>query len=325
MKIAVIYGGISTEHDVSIKSAKNVINNIDTNKYDVTPILIAKDGSWYKNGKLLKNIIEELKKVDVVFPILHGKFGEDGTVQGMLEMHKIPYVGCNVLASSICMDKIYTKIILDKAKIKQANYIHIKDENIYVDDEFEELELENDRIVELVEKKLGYPVFIKPSRSGSSIGIKKARNAQELIAGIQKAAEFDSKILVEEYIDGRELECAILNGKAIEVGEIVPGDDFYSYEAKYNNKESMVIVPAEIKTEIRNKIKYLAEKAFKVVDGTGLARIDFFLEDKTDELYINEINTMPGFTEISMYPKLCEAGNINYKDLISNLIESAVK
>ena len=188
MKIAVIYGGISTEHDVSIKSAKNVINNIDTNKYDVTPILIAKDGSWYKNGKLLKNIIEELKKVDVVFPILHGKFGEDGTVQGMLEMHKIPYVGCNVLASSICMDKIYTKIILDKAKIKQANYIYIKDENIYVDDEFEELELENDRIVELVEKKLGYPVFIKPSRSGSSIGIKKARNAQELIAGIQKAA-----------------------------------------------------------------------------------------------------------------------------------------
>lgn len=325
MKIAVIYGGISTEHDVSIKSAKNVINNIDTNKYDVTPILIAKDGSWYKNGKLSKNIIEELKKVDVVFPILHGKFGEDGTVQGMLEMHKIPYVGCNVLASSICMDKIYTKIILDKAKIKQANYIYIKDENIYVDDEFEELELENDRIVELVEKKLGYPVFIKPSRSGSSIGIKKARNAQELIAGIQKAAEFDSKILVEEYIDGRELECAILNGKAIEVGEIVPGDDFYSYEAKYNNKESMVIVPAEIKTEIRNKIKYLAEKAFKVVDGTGLARIDFFLEDKTDELYINEINTMPGFTEISMYPKLCEAGNINYKDLISNLIESAVK
>ena len=325
MKIAVIYGGISTEHDVSIKSANNGINNIDTNKYDVTPILIAKDGSWYKNGKLLKNIIEELKKVDVVFPILHGKFGEDGTVQGMLEMHKIPYVGCNVLASSICMDKIYTKIILDKAKIKQANYIYIKDENIYVDDEFEELELENDRIVELVEKKLGYPVFIKPSRSGSSIGIKKARNAQELIAGIQKAAEFDSKILVEEYIDGRELECAILNGKAIEVGEIVPGDDFYSYEAKYNNKESMVIVPAEIKTEIRNKIKYLAEKAFKVVDGTGLARIDFFLEDKTDELYINEINTMPGFTEISMYPKLCEAGNINYKDLISNLIESAVK
>lgn len=325
MKIAVIYGGISTEHDVSIKSAKNVINNIDTNKYDVTPILIAKDGSWYKNGKLLKNIIEELKKVDVVFPILHGKFGEDGTVQGMLEMHKIPYVGCNVLASSICMDKIYTKIILDKAKIKQANYIYIKDENIYVDDEFEELELENDRIVELVEKKLGYPVFIKPSRSGSSIGIKKARNAQELIAGIQKAAEFDSKILVEEYVNGRELECAILNGKAIEVGEIVPGDDFYSYEAKYNNKESMVIVPAEIKTEIRNKIKYLAEKAFKVVDGTGLARIDFFLEDKTDELYINEINTMPGFTEISMYPKLCEAGNIKYKDLISNLIESAVK
>ena len=325
MKIAVIYGGISTEHDVSIKSAKNVINNIDTNKYDVTPILIAKDGSWYKNGKLLKNIIEELKKVDVVFPILHGKFGEDGTMQGMLEMHKIPYVGCNVLASSICMDKIYTKIILDKAKIKQANYIYIKDENIYVDDEFEELELENDRIVELVEKKLGYPVFIKPSRSGSSIGIKKARNAQELIAGIQKAAKFDSKILVEEYIDGRELECAILNGKAIEVGEIVPGDDFYSYEAKYNNKESKVIVPAEIKTEIRNKIKYLAEKAFRVVDGTGLARIDFFLEDKTDELYINEINTMPGFTEISMYPKLCEAGNIKYKDLISNLIESAVK
>lgn len=325
MKIAVIYGGISTEHDVSIKSAKNVINNIDTNKYDVTPILIAKDGLWYKNGKLLKNIIEELKKVDVVFPILHGKFGEDGTVQGMLEMHKIPYVGCNVLASSICMDKIYTKIILDKAKIKQANYIYIKDENIYVDDEFEELELENDRIVELVEKKLGYPVFIKPSRSGSSIGIKKARNAQELIAGIQKAAEFDSKILVEEYVNGRELECAILNGKAIEVGEIVPGDDFYSYEAKYNNKESMVIVPAEIKTEIRNKIKYLAEKAFNVVDGTGLARIDFFLEDKTDELYINEINTMPGFTEISMYPKLCEAGNIKYKDLISNLIESAVK
>ena len=253
MKVAVIYGGMSTEHEVSKVSAKNVIDNLNKEKYEVYPILIEKDGTWSMNGKEVKNIIEILRDMNVIFPVLHGLYGEDGTIQGMLELLKIPYVGCRVLASSICMDKVYTKCIMEKAKINQAKYIYIRNENHYIDEEFEILELQNDEIINLVQEKLGFPVFVKPSNSGSSVGITKAKNGPELIKAIQTANEYDSKVLIEEAINGREVECAVLgndNVKASIVGEIVAADEFYSYDAKYNNSESKTNIPADIPEEI---------------------------------------------------------------------------
>ena len=201
IKVTVIYGGMSTEHEVSINSARNVIDNLDKSKYDINPILISKDGDFLdKNNKSIKNIIQELKATDVVFPALHGLYGEDGTIQGMLEMLNVPYVGCKVLASSVGMDKVYAKIVFTKANIPQAKYIYIKNENIYVNDEFEEIKLENDEIASLIEEKLEFPVFVKPSNSGSSVGVTKATNPSELIQSIQNASLFDKKVLIEEAI-----------------------------------------------------------------------------------------------------------------------------
>lgn len=328
MKVAVIYGGMSTEHEVSKVSAKNVIDNLNKDKYEVYPILIEKNGTWNMNNKEIKNIIEVLKGMDVVFPVLHGLYGEDGTIQGMFELLKIPYVGCKVLSSSICMDKVYTKCIMEKAKINQAKYIYIKNENKYIDDEFEILELQNDEIINLVQEKLGFPVFVKPSNSGSSVGITKAKNGPELIKAIQTANEYDSKVLIEEAINGKEVECAVLGNDNVEasiVGEVVAADEFYSYDAKYNNSESKTNIPVDIEEEKIEEIKKLAIKAFRAVDGSGLARVDFFVEKETGKIYINEINTMPGFTEISMYPKLWDYSGIKYSDLLDKVIELAIK
>lgn len=329
IKVAVIYGGMSTEHEVSINSAKNVIENLDKNRYEINQILIGKDGEFLdKNNKPIKNIIHELKSSDVVFPVLHGLYGEDGTIQGMLEMLNIPYVGCKVLASSVGMDKVYTKMVFDKAKIPQAKYIYIKNENIYVNDELEEMKLENDEIVNLVEKKLKFPVFVKPSNSGSSVGVTKASNPSELIQSIQNASLFDRKVLIEEAINGQEVECAVLgndNVEATTVGEIKSAENFYSYDAKYKNAESKTVIPADIPSERINEIKRLAIKAFKSIDGSGLSRVDFFVEKDTKKIYINEINTMPGFTSISMYPKLWENEGLKYPELLDKLIELAIE
>lgn len=326
-KVCVIYGGMSTEHDVSIISGKNVIDNLDKEKYNVSSIIIDKKGNWLEEGKkIIKNIVQHLKKYDVVFPVLHGKYGEDGTIQGLLELLQVPYVGCGVLASSICMDKVYTKRIFEKAKILQANYIVIKNDNIYVDENLDEIELNNSEIVELVEDKLGYPVFIKPSNSGSSVGINKAIDSQSLIEAIEQAKKYDNKILIEKGIDGKEVECAVLGNDKVEastVGEIIPAEEFYSYDAKYNNSDSIVKIPADLSEEKKNEIKTIAKKAFKAVDGKGLARVDFFIEKGTEKVIINEINTMPGFTEISMYPKLWNYEGLEYKELLTKLIELA--
>lgn len=324
-KVCVIYGGMSTEHDVSIISGNNIIDNLDKEKYNVSSIIIDKKGNWLEEGKKpIKNLMEHLKKIDIVFPALHGKYGEDGTIQGLLELLQVPYVGCGVLASSICMDKVYTKRIFEKAKILQANYIVIKNDNIYVDENLDEIELNNSEIVELVEDKLGYPVFIKPSNSGSSVGISKANDAQSLIEAIEQAKKYDNKILIEKGIDGKEVECAVLGNEKVEtstVGEIIPAEDFYSYDAKYNNSDSIVKIPADLSEEKKNEIKTIAKKAFKAVDGKGLARVDFFIEKGTEKVIINEINTMPGFTEISMYPKLWNYEGLEYKELLTKLIE----
>ena len=252
IKIAVIYGGMSTEHDVSVVSAKNVIDNLNIGKYEIHKIEIAKNGEWLSGGKRIKNIVEELQKVDVVFPVLHGLYGEDGTIQGMLELLGVPYVGCKVLASSVCMDKVYTKYILKNAKITQAKFVYIKNENTYVDDDLEEIELQNDEIIDVVEKKLGFPVFVKPSNSGSSVGVTKANNGAELIKALQTASQYDKKVLIEEAIVGKEVECAVLgNDKVLAstVGEILSAEDFYTYDAKYNNSESKTVIPASIPEE----------------------------------------------------------------------------
>ncbi len=329
IKVSVIYGGMSTEHEVSINSARNVIDNLDKSKYEINPILIEKSGEFIdKDNKAIKNIIQYLKDSDVVFPVLHGLYGEDGTIQGMLEMLNLPYVGCKVLASSIGMDKVYTKIIFEKAHIPQAKYIYIKSENIYINDEFEEIKLENDEIVKLVEEKLKFPVFVKPSNSGSSVGVTKATNQSELIKSIQNATLFDKKILIEEAINGQEVECAVLGNDDIEattVGEIKSAESFYSYDAKYKNVESKTVIPADIPIEKINEIKRLAIKAFKAIDGSGLSRVDFFVEKETKKVYINEINTMPGFTSISMYPKLWENEGLKYSELLDKMIELAIK
>ncbi len=327
INIGVIYGGISTEHEVSIKSGKSVINNLDKNKYNIFKIYIDKKGDFYDTdeGKI-DNVFTYLKKIDVIFPVLHGLYGEDGTIQGLLEILGIPYVGCGVLSSSIGMDKIYSKIIFEKASLNVAEYIYLKkdkDKYIYVKDNFSEEEIDIDKINDLIIDTLSYPVFIKPSRSGSSIGINKANSKDELKKYIDYAFRFDNKVLIERYIKGRELECAILNGKASSIGEILPSEEFYSYNAKYIG-DSKTIIPDDIPKEIINKIKKSAIKAFNAIDGKGLSRVDFFLEESTNKIYINEINTMPGFTEISMYPKLFNDVGISYRQLLDMLINDAI-
>ncbi len=330
IKLGIIYGGISTEHDISVMSAKSVIENLDREKYEINEIYINKYGKWfeYNNGEKekIENLVWTLKDLDVVFPVLHGLGGEDGTIQGMFEMLKIPYVGCGVLASSIGMDKVYSKAIFEKAGILQAPYVYIKKVEkgyVIINEKFEEEEFKIEKITD----KLKFPMFIKPSNSGSSVGIKKATNNSELKMAIEHAEKYDNKIIVEQGINAKEVECAVLEDKEIiasTVGEIIPAEEFYSFDAKYNIKESKTIIPAEIEEKQIEEIKKIAIKVFKAIDGKGLARVDFFIEKETNKIYINEINTMPGFTSISMYPKLFEASGITYSKLLDKLIECAL-
>ena len=350
LKVGVVFGGISSEHNVSKVSGTSVISNLDKEKYDVLPIYIDEKGNWYKYEKNINEIkildidrdiskdikpisdIENiLKSLDVVFPVLHGLGGEDGSIQGMFELFNIPYVGCGILASSVGMDKVYTKIIFEKAGIKQSKYEYIKKFNknyIYIDKEFNEETLNIDEIAQKINDNLKYPMFIKPSNSGSSVGINKANNIKELKEAIEFASKFDKKILIEEGIIGKEVECAVLGNEEVIsscVGEIKPAEDFYTFDAKYKNQESKVIIPADISEETSNEIRKLAIKAFKSIDGKGLSRVDFFVNEEKNEIYINEINTLPGFTTISMYPKLFEQVGIKYTDLLDKLINLALE
>ncbi len=329
-KLGVIFGGMSTENEVSVASAKSILKNLDKEKYEIYPIYIAKDGIWYQEGEdkeKIEDIIGYLQSLDVLFPVLHGLYGEDGTIQGLFELLKKPYVGCGVLASSVGMDKAYTKIIFDRAGLKQAKYEYIrkdKEKFIYMDKHFNEERLQLEEVAEKIVQNLTFPMFIKPSNSGSSVGINKAKNIEELKKYITYAAKFDNKILIEEGIEGKEVECAVLGKEEVIascVGEIKSAEEFYSYDAKYKNEESRTDIPANIPDEIANEIRKQAVKAFKSIDGKGLSRVDFFVENETNEIYINEINTLPGFTNISMYPKLFEASGITYQELLSKLIE----
>ena len=344
IKVGVIFGGQSTEHDVSVVSGSSVIKNLNKEKYEIYPIYISKNGEWFhyikpvqdieifeigeqpKELEKISNEFETLKKQDIIFPVLHGLYGEDGTIQGLLELLKVPYVGCKVLASGICMDKVYAKMIFEKAHINQAKAVVINAKNgyTYVDEELNNISTNLEGICDIVNEKLKYPVFVKPSNSGSSVGVSKAENDEELKNSIQEAAKYDKEILIEQGINGKEIECAVLgidNVEASCVGQILSADEFYDYDSKYKNAESKTIIPADVPKEISEKIRETAIKAFKAVKGSGLARVDFFVDKETNEIYLNEINTMPGFTNISMYPKLWENCGLTYSKLLDRLIE----
>lgn len=343
--IVVVMGGRSSEHEVSLMSAATVIENINTDIYNVIMVGITKEGQWklvesvdkIRDGSWVKGHTQamispetgrnelcliqgdkvERLHVDVVFPVLHGMNGEDGTLQGLLELAQIPYVGCGVLASACSMDKFYTKIIVDLIGIRQAKFVGVHRSELK----------EMDAVVSRVEKSLPYPVFVKPSKAGSSQGVGKAECREELIAALELAAKHDTKILVEENIVGRELECAVLGGadaKASGVGEILAADTFYTYEAKYNNAESKTVVDPELPEGKAEEIRRDAEAIFKALDCYGLSRVDFFLKEDTNEVVFNEINTLPGFTAISMYPMLWEARGLDKKALVQKLIDLAM-
>ncbi len=341
IKVGIVVGGMSSEHDVSLMSGNSILEKIDKEKYDIKVIYIKRNGNVYEYtgayDKIreinqsdlvpISSIIEAVKDCQVVFPVLHGKYGEDGCIQGALEMIGKAYVGCGVFTSSACMDKEFTKKILILAGIPVAKSITVQKEPHHYNCDLEDTEYTIEGLCEKAENYLHFPMFIKPSREGSSFGVTRAANRKGLINSIKEAEKYDSKILIEEEIKGREVECAVLGNRDImtsEVGEVKSAESFYTFDAKYNNQESRTEIPAQIKPEERDKIKKYAKLAYKAVNGTGLSRVDFFIRENGD-IILNEINTLPGFTKISMYPKLFEAAGISYSSLIDTLIELAIE
>lgn len=346
IKLCVIFGGQSPEHDISCISAESVISNLNEDKYRIIKLGITKkgewfifsgktsaisDGSWKKDKKHLKKAFispdskdkaifmfdkNGYKKIkpDIVMPVLHGEYGEDGTVQGLLELSGIKYTGMGVCASANGMDKAFSKVVFADAGIPQADWLVV---NTY--------EMENiDEIVEKTEKKLGYPCFVKPATTGSSVGVGKAKNREELIGALNNASKFARKILIEENIEGHEVECSVLgniNPIASVVGEILPEVEFYDFDAKYKSNTTKLAIPCDLPKEVTDKIREYAVKAFTALDGSGLSRVDFFVRYKDNSIVLNEINTMPGFTSISMYPKLWQASGKNYSDLLDEIIK----
>lgn len=351
-RIALVFGGKSGEHEVSIVSARSVAAAMNPAKYDLVPIHITKDGKWLghqASHKVLGTNYEALiqlgsaekllaeqksvaalskqsrfgfdfasEKIDAVFPVLHGPFGEDGTIQGLLEMLGAPYVGCGVLASALAMDKAMAKVHFSHAGLRVGKFQVILRH---------ELAAAQKRIVARAERDLRYPLFVKPANLGSSVGISKAHNRPELVRALSFAAEYDRKILLEAAFDARELEVAVLGNTDLAVsvvGEVEPCNEFYDYEAKYVKGDSKLTIPAALPKAVSEKIRKAASVAFKALDCEGMARVDFFLERGTNALYINEINTIPGFTSISMYPKMFAAAGVPYPALIDRLIELAL-
>ncbi|WP_143319877.1 D-alanine--D-alanine ligase family protein [Clostridium sp. HBUAS56010] len=342
----VLFGGQSSEHIVSCMSVLNVINHINKEKYDLLLIGITEEGRWIKTNSIeeiedgtwkggsvsailspdatMKGVIllegtrAELVHADVVFPVLHGLFGEDGTIQGLLDLAGIPYVGCGVLASAVSMDKLYTKIIVDDLGVKQADYVAVMRHELG----------DLDPVADKVEKKFSYPVFVKPSNAGSSKGVSRANDRKELKNALLLAGEHDRKILVEEMIVGREIECAVFGEgnnlpEASGVGEILAAAEFYDFDAKYYNSDSKTVVNPELPGGAAEKVREAAKAVFQAVDGYGLARVDFFVKADGTVIF-NEINTMPGFTAISMYPMLWEAAGVTKGELVDRLMESAM-
>jgi len=343
LRVGVLFGGRSGEHEVSLASAASVIRGLDPDKYEAVPIGISKDGHWLIGqgaAKMLPEVIKGGRRVmltadpteaalmpldrgagaqrlDVIFPVLHGTFGEDGTIQGMLDLAGLPYVGAGVLGSAIGMDKDVAKRLCQAAGIPVVPWVAVNRWHW----EKDPVAIKSD-----IEEKFSYPVFVKPATLGSSVGMTKVHNAEELGPALDLACEFGMKILVEKAMTAREIEVSVLGNhdpKASVPGEIIPHREFYDYTAKYLEDGTRLLIPAELKPAQIQKIQSLAVEAFRVLELTGMARVDFFLEKKGNKLFLNEVNTIPGFTSISMYPKLWEASGISFRELIDKLIELA--
>jgi D-alanine-D-alanine ligase len=347
MRVAVVFGGRSGEHEVSLVSAASIMRALDPGRYEVIPVGIGKDGRWYtgsgaleylRNGSgdcapcilppdptlralLVRNGSSYVEvPVDVVFPIVHGTFGEDGTLQGLLDLADIPYVGSGVMASAMAMDKIMQKILHREAGIPVPEFFWFRQEDW--DDQHE-------LVIRDAEEEFGYPVFVKPPNMGSSVGISKAVDRDSLRSAIELALTFDSKVLIEKAVTkAREIEIAVLGNRTAVVsvpGEVLPSNDFYDYDAKYVDGASRLVIPAEVDDEQKAIVEMWALKAFHVLDCEGMARVDFLIDGENGDIYLNEINTIPGFTSISMYPKLFEAAGIPYSELLDRLIDLALQ
>lgn len=350
LSVCVLFGGMSPEHEVSLRSAESVLNHLDPNKYNIFPVGITKDGDWMlfdgKDYSMLPSgqwqhcpgnrraaispirgqgllrfegdcVVRE--RIDVVFPVLHGENGEDGAMQGLLQMAGIPYVGPHVAASAVAMDKTLTKLVADQAGVPQADWylVHRGDLGHHMD-----------TVISRVEEKFQYPVFVKPAGTGSSVGVSKAADRDKLKEALLAAAVYDEKILVEEFVRGREVEVAVMgndNPVASVCGEIDSGADFYDYDAKYITDTSVAYIPARIDEEISESVRDLAVRVYRSIGCRGLSRVDFFVTYADNRVVFNEINTLPGFTSISMYPKLFEASGVPYAQLIDSLIELAME
>jgi D-alanine-D-alanine ligase len=359
LRIGVLFGGRSTEHEVSILSAQSIIAAMDPQRFEAVPLYIDKNGRWLVGGSLTRLVSEDaaskyvylppdpthhalvpaqdghghgspspgsgesrgegLPPLDAVFPVFHGLNGEDGTIQGVLELANIPYVGAGVLGSALGLDKIYMKRAFAAAGLPIVDYLPITRR---------QYEQDPNAFVALVEERLGYPCFSKFANSGSSVGTTKAHDRAELFAGLHLAASFDRKLLVERAVDARELEVSVLGNdepQASVVGEIVPAHEFYDYDAKYLDEGSRLVIPAAIEGDVAENVRAMALRVFQAVDAAGMARVDFFMERGTGRVLVNELNTIPGFTRISMYPKLWEASGLSYPKLIERLIDLAIE
>lgn len=350
LSVCVLFGGMSPEHEVSLRSAESVLNHLDKEKYNIFPVGITKTGEWIlyggtdysdlPNGKWqhceenrrvalspvrgqgLLNFEGDCvvrERIDVVFPVLHGENGEDGSVQGLLQLSGIAYVGPNVAASATCMDKTLTKLVADRAGIRQAAWQLVT---------ADELKGNIERLLERLEAAFAYPMFVKPAGTGSSVGVAKAKKREALQRALENAASFDRKILVEEFINGREVEVAVLGNDAPAAsvcGEIDAGTEFYDYDAKYISDCARLHIPARLDEETTERVRDTAIRVFEAMGCQGLSRVDFFVTYEGNEIVFNEINTIPGFTSISMYPKLFEASGIPYSELLDDLIELATE
>jgi D-alanine-D-alanine ligase len=339
-RLAILYGGRSAEHQVSVVSARSVMEALDPDRFEVVPIAITRAGAWLlpdrspleltasdgalpeveaAGTELAVRPEQGVGGVDVVFPILHGPFGEDGTVQGLFELADLPYVGSGVLASALAMDKAMAKVVLAQAGLPQAPYLVVPERDWRADP---------DRVAAEVGGRLQYPVFTKPARLGSSIGISKVKTPDGLADGLADAFAHDTKALVEQGIAARELECGVLGNDAPEasvVGEVVPGHEFYDFEAKYLDESLKLEIPAPVPGAVRDRVRELSLRAFQALDCEGFARVDFFYEEATGRVLLNEVNTIPGFTPKSMFPMLWGASGLSYPDLVARLVDLAVE
>lgn len=346
VRVCVIFGGRSGEHEISLRSARSVLEALDPEKYEALPVGITHDGRWFAGpdslGALERGTTEGLYPVtfpsqpgrrgliplgergrgddlsfDLAFPVLHGTYGEDGTIQGLFEMANVPYVGAGVLASSVGMDKVLFKMVMQRCGLPVVEGQLVFRSQILRDGE---------AALRTAEQVSGYPLFVKPANLGSSVGVSKCRSRSSLYEGLMDAARYDRRVLVERGLEARELEVAVLGNEepqASVVGEVIPSDEFYSYRAKYLDDSSELHIPARIGAAVSDEIRRLAVECFKAIDGAGMARVDFLLERSTGKLFINEINTLPGFTSISMYPKLWMATGFTYSGLVTRLLELA--